>query len=46
MDTTNEHFSFCTPPFPRQQADNLPHPYACFSVNLAKPQGVDVPAVS
>ena len=44
--TTDKYFRVCTPPFPRQQAENLSQPYACFSVNPTEPQCVDVPAVS
>jgi hypothetical protein len=46
IDTTDEDFTMCIPPSPRQQGDNVPHPYACFHVNTTERQCVDMPAVS
>jgi hypothetical protein len=46
IDTTDEDFTMCIPPSPRQQGDNVSHPYACFHVNTTERQCVDMPAVS
>ena len=45
IDTIDEYFRVCIPPLPREHAENLPHPYACFSVDPTKLQCVEVPLV-